>query len=202
MRNKNVFEKCTGGEAYIKLMYEKMDENGVVVIPGWYTLDEPEHRKRCTLRWSEADCEAMRTKFARLKKLLAAFSQEYVGEDAAALQQVLTEEAFDVWNTYLRPLDLSKFDMCAIMDIDERLTCDVPITDEEYAMYDQYEKACKEQVAQRVGNNLCAYEEFMRAKRYCRLLALKAPEMICRNEEKTLAAAMVCHAFGENVETV
>lgn len=202
MRNKNVFEECTSGEEYIQLMYEKMDENGVVITPGWYFMEEWEHQKRCTLRWSKEDCLAIAGKFTRLKKLLTAFARESLREDAQVLQLVLNEEAFAVWNTYLRPLDLSEFDMDAIQEIDERTMCEMPLTPEEEALFARYEQAIRDQVAQRMGSRLCAYEQYMRAKRYCKLLELNAPEIVCQNEEKYLAAAMVCHAFGVKIETV
>ena len=138
---------------------------------------------------------------------------------------------FEIWKIYVRRFEIGEVDRQLIYDIEERLEIvswvkelsknfadgkelslsekkalkeylDVSVSDDEMQLLERYRKAIYEEAEKRVGKNICAYDLVIRAMRLCRLMSLKAPQTVVRNEARECAAAMVLHSFGVSRERV
>lgn len=226
------YTKLTG-EEYMDFMFEKTDLEGILYIPGWYALSEPEHSIRCELRWNCVDCENIKTRFQQLKTDLMALAKyhEAINNTAENAQDVLSPYLFRVWDTYIKPFHQGDFDVDMMFDISDRLDTmnmvqettknlangtdislyerqflkeylDTYVTAQEREKLSAYTENLHHQSKLRLGKNICAYQVIIHARRLYRLYHLRAPGIICQNEERSLAAAMVVHAYGISMEQV
>ena len=69
-------------------------------------------------------------------------------------------------------------------------------------IYNAYRDAIHADANHRIGNGIAAYDVVIRAKRLCRLMSLKAPEIIINNEANLLAQAIAIHACCKEMKTV
>ncbi|MBR2406376.1 MAG: hypothetical protein IKB04_04980 [Clostridia bacterium] len=141
------------------------------------------------------------------------------------------ESVFAVWNTYVRTLDEGEFDtervetiydkqdtMEWVKAIAARLAAgetlesfekealaeymDIAVTEEEVAYRFAYLEHQHKEAEKRLGDGLCAHDVYIRARRLCRLLALKAPALVVCNEARQFAAAFVLQRYGLSREVV
>ena len=145
---------------------------------------------------------------------------------AEDVKKALSDDGlFEVWGKYLHPLDVPGMDKARINLIYDRMDTaawikqlagnlangltleefeksalieymDVTVSDEDQAYCQQYLSGIHQNAQSRVGGTLCACEVICYARRLCRLMQLKAPGIIIRNEARTLAAAMALNRFG------
>lgn len=138
---------------------------------------------------------------------------------------------FDVWNTYIRPFDTGTLDLERLQDIEDRLETvelvkqiaeniakgnkiedfqkqmiaeyvDVSVTDEEKKYREEYFRQIRKDAKNRIGNNICAYDTVIRARRLCKLKSMKAPKIVIDNEARQFAAAFMLHEYGVSRERV
>ena len=153
-----------------------------------------------------------------------------LSDDAEENRRILPKDAFDVWDTYIRGFDTGDIDQDRILEIWDRLDSAEearkisksfaetgaidedtrallisylgdPVTPEERRLFDIYSEAVHADSAERVGDDLFAYQEVIRAKRVCALMRLGAPQIVVNSECCRLAAAMALHRFCEDIET-
>jgi len=243
-------------EKYLSIMFDRTDEDGILYIPGWHydrpgwTCDadgstDENDSYRCRVNWGESEDE----KQLNYKKLLDKFLDVYnaikhiarywdnIEDDVDKAKRLLDEYTlsdcylFDMWNTYVRPLDTGDYDLKKIEDIEDRLETvemvkqiaasiakgnsvedfekqaiteyiDISVTPDEIKYREGYLRQIRKDALNRIGNNICAYDVVIRARRLCKLMSLKAPMMIIHNESRQLAAAMLLHEYGTSRELV
>lgn len=106
----------------------------------------------------------------------------------------LTKEQLDVWNTYLRPFPKHNLDMEALRTIWEKFETDELVTEEEYALADQYVQWFEENALSRLPAKRCDPIQLInRARRYSKLVRLNAPESVQENEAKRFAEEFVLY---------
>lgn len=66
--------------------------------------------------------------------------------------------------------------------------------------FDANNKNLNAQVIDRVGEKPYGYELIAHAQRLCRLLSLRAPAPVIRNEERYLIASMAIHCYASQIE--
>lgn len=76
------------------------------------------------------------------------------------------------------------------------------VFEDEQSLYERYRDAIHADAENRVGNNVAAYDVVIRAKRLCKLMALKAPKIIVNNEANLFAQALVIHIYCKEIEIV
>lgn len=219
----------------IDLMFERTDENGVLYIPEWpdfYGCCDQSYK--CRVKWNLRQYEALSEEFDRLYYALEDIAPFWddLREKPLEAQQILgNSELFDVWCTYVRPLNTGDFDRDKIRDIDDRYETmemvqdvaarlaqgealtegerhvltdylDITVSPEEEEYYGRYVDALYADARSRLPRPNYAYTVILRAQRLCRLLNLKAPELIINNEARLLASALVLNRYGESKETV
>lgn len=79
---------------------------------------------------------------------------------------------------------------------------DVVVTEEEREYYNKWLYHQDRDAQRRIGDELCAYEVASYARRLCRLMQLRAPGIIIRNEGRNLAAALVLNRFASSRDLV
>lgn len=230
------FEDDITPKEYINLMKERTDEQGTLLIPGWYydNNDQSSLTYKCKMDWNYYDHEAVVKEYDKLYKCIRRISYVYdeISKDDVANKKLFdSEDVFNVWNTYIRDFEIRDIDMAKIYDIEEKLETvaeikeisgniaqgkevsesekeflksymDITVTRKEKMYYEKYLKAIYSEAEQRVGNNICAFDLVMRARRLCRLMSLDAPNAVLRIEARTLAAALVLHKFCKSKELV
>ena len=156
-------------------MFALTDESGLLLIPAWpYDDDAPEDQGRF-YRCKMDWNEADRDDALRFFETCCETMRELAPKyDSIRVSGVeaLPEALKTFWNTYLR--DFSSDDPDAV---------------------------CAESEA-RVGKSPAAYDVILRARRLCRLMSLKAPEIIIRSEANLFAQALVIHEYCKEMEIV
>lgn len=170
------------------------------------------------------------TIFAAIEKIAESYDE--IEETPGNAKSILVDNAlFEMWNTYLRRLDNGGFDWKKVDGIgdkmdtvewvrdiaarvakDERITdyeketlteyIDVTVTKEEEKYHRNYVSHIYREAEKRLGDNICAYDVCIRARRVYRLFSLKAPKIVIDNEARILAAALVLHEYGISKEEV
>lgn len=229
---------------FITMMFERTDEDGILYIPGWHynrpgwpyapdSTDE-ESSYRCKMNWNLSKYEKVLEKFNAVYAALEKIGEKYdeLEGDPEKTKAVLGDGTlFDVWNLYLRDLDMgdfdeqrfreiyNKLDMIAwVKDIAARIAkgeqiatfeketlneyVDVTVTEEELKYRKDYLSHLHTEAEKRFGNNICAYDLYLRSWRVCRLFSLDAPEMFILDEARQFAAAFVLHECGVSRELV
>ena len=179
-------------EALIEKMFERTGEDGVLVLPSFFSEAQREGIcLRCVMDWKQpGDCQAVLQEFRALRAAIERIAQ--VCDENGSLEESAYEalpeaqkQVFDVW---LRPFPSDEdFDMGCIFEIGERLDAASP---EETEYYNRFHAARDEECCRRLGDNELAYRSVLRAMRYHRLLTLHAPDAVLRIEERALAAAL------------
>ena len=221
-------------EESIISMFEHTDSNGILFIPEWPYDSNCNNKQRvyqCTMNWHKTDAENVASKFKSLYAALEKMSEKYNSDNMDYDIKNISEDLFNVWNTYLRDFETGDIDVELAMDISDRMeTIDMVksiaekiengtdiskeessfynncrstnIAEKEKTIYNAYRDAIYTDANQRIGNGIAAYDVVIRAKRLCRLMSLKAPEIIINNEANLLAQAMVIHAYCKEMKTV
>ena len=144
----------------------------------------------------------------------------------------LSERQKAVWNTYLLPFSCDDaFDGDRLAEIQERMDSieythqicgeiiagkeqdefslqilndgvNTKVSAAEEAYVSQYWEARKAECRKRLGDSPFAYYTVLYAKRYHRVLAMKAPDIILSNEAKALASALVLFRWCRKYEYV
>lgn len=156
-------------------MYEHTDTNGLLYIPAWPSYDPDADDKTGFFKCRMNWNEADRD--AALRHFESCY--ETMREIAPQYDSIrtsgteaLSETQKAFWNTYLRDFESDDPDV-----------------------------VCAE-AEERVCQSLAAYDVIIRARRLCRLMELKAPEIILRGEANLFTQALVIHLHCENLEIV
>ena len=212
---------------HIAAMFEKTDDSGDLFVLDTNDCGRsPRLYLRCKMNWTEADRDRMIDEYEALYPSLVKLGELYkrlvIEEDC---KDLLTPELYEVWNRFVKPFDVGRFDYERIFDISCRMDAveevgilktralNVELTENEKAYinefgsevisdddaeyYNEYRSHLKAQAVERVGGNVGAFGVVKSAQRVCRLLSLNAPEFIVRIEKLHLAQSMAIHAFAE-----
>lgn len=179
----------------IEKMFERTDDDGVLVLPAFFGDEEEEaDTLHCLMDWkTPGDCLAVQQEFNELRAAIERIAQMsdddgcLNGAAYAALPEA-QKQVFDVW---LRPFPSDKdFDTGWISEISERLELGETASPEEDEYYDRFHAARDTECRRRLGDKAFAYRAVIRAMRYHRLLTLHAPDVVLQIEARALAAAL------------
>lgn len=188
----------------ISAMYDNTNEDGILFIPSWpYDDIEGDMFYRCQMNWNECDCDKtirdLNIIFDNLRKI-AELTKEL--DDCTEIENILSPELTDVWNTYIRGYEPEDFDRNAIIEISEKIDSGEEITDEEALLYHEYDDAIITECERRIGSSVCAFEVIYRAKRLYKLLCLEAPDVVVQHEARLLAESIVLHHYADTLDIV
>lgn len=106
----------------------------------------------------------------------------------------MTKEQKDIWNTYLRPFPEHGMDMDILRDIWEKEAIGLPLDAQQRQLSQQYNSWYQEQALQRLPWRGCAPTDLIRcARRYARLVQLRAPAGLQEHEARWLAEEFVLY---------
>lgn len=231
---------------FITLMFDRTEEDGVLYIPGWHydwpgwmsgavgSTDENDSY-RCQVDWNLNKYEKLLKQYEELYDALQKIAPHWQEIDHGCLetaQRILREpKLVEVWEKYLKRLDVGDMDHELLRDIDDRWETeewvkeiarnvaeganvenfekevlkeyiDIKTTKKEKEYYNQYISNLKNAAEEQLGQGICAFDVWYRARRLCRLFELEAPDIIIHAEGRTLAAAMLLHKHGTTREIV
>ena len=118
------FDKELSPIDYINLMFENTNEKGILYIPGWYYLNEPEYSLRCKIKWNYKDLEDTIFKFNELTRKIEKIAAIYreAGNDVSKIKDLLVDsELYPIYATYFAPFYYSKADDRRIEDIADKI---------------------------------------------------------------------------------
>lgn len=231
MLEKDITDNLSPAE-FITYMFEHTDEEGIVYIPGWYSLNEEAHSLKCHIEWSLTDCEKAQSEFTRLYKSIKNIAEKLdsLTLDESENLKILEKADFEVWQKYIRKFNATGCDIEKINSISERLDIisevkaiskkisnngNISKDEIEYmkkfidtAISDSELKYYQKYVdsiyleATKRLTGFCAYQVIIRAMRLCKLIHINAPKLVIENEAKTLASALVLNKYGISKEMV
>ena len=182
--NRDNFSSVSG-EDYISAMFTNTAADGKLL------LEDEEYSDVFHMDWTEADVAALTERFEKLLATLTQLGKFFPRAEAA---EDLPEELQEVWNTYLRPYPPHGMDDEELMDISMKEDMGDVLTDEEQEMLDKERQWLRENALRRLPFNRChPVKLIQRARRYERLLELRAPQVVVANEERALAEAMALY---------
>jgi hypothetical protein len=153
---------------------------------GWITVGTDHERFTYDVHWEEEredelarDCVSL---VARLSE-----AAEYL-DRALPLHRKLTPEQQAVWETYLKPFPDHGLDRDALQRIWEKSSIDLSLDETEQELYQAYRDWYNDQALARLPWKGCSPSDLItRARRYARLVQLKAPLPVRANEARRLA---------------
>ena len=161
---------------------------------GELSADDLDDRFDYLVEWDEETAEALAQECGTLVGHLTELSHQY--DKLKTETRHLTKEQLEIWNTYLKPFPKHGLDMEALEAIWGKFDTDEPVTEEEYALADQYVLWFEENAMARLPIKRCDPIPLInRAKRYSKLVRLNAPAMVQENEAKRLAEEFVLYHF-------
>lgn len=215
----------------ITLMFERTDEDGIVYIPAFNASDE-DYRCRVDWNMAKYEKVLKKfEKHYNLIQQIAPFERQIEDAYESAKAVLGNDELLEFWNTYIRRFDIGNIDYEKVLDIDDRLETielvrdiaeklaggkdlnvsdrnflseymDIKVSDEEKQYRQKYVETVYRDAENRLGKKLCAYSVIIHSMRLCRLINLKAPEIITHNEACALASSMVLYEYGISRECV
>jgi hypothetical protein len=159
---------------------------------GELTVGNDDDRFDCSVAWDEETAENLAQQCSALVAHLTELACQY--DKLKTETRHLTREQMDVWNTYLKPFPKHGLDVEALQAIWKKFETGEPVTDEEQALADQYVNWFEENALTRLPHKCCNPALMInRAKRYCKLVRLNAPESVPENEAKRFAEEFVLY---------
>lgn len=166
---------------YIRALFEET-KDGVLEI--WYEDETDEgYIEAYPMAWSREDMEETVRQFELLRSQLDCIA---AGEQS--------QELTDIYNIYVRPYDACPFVKEQMDEVLGKLDLALPLSQEEQALYEQYIHWQEEQASGRLpakGRN--AFRLLLHARRYTRLMELKAPQIVIENEARCLAEELALY---------
>ena len=206
-------------EECLKIMCDNT-KNGKLILPDWnYDGDweEGKYVLSCEMD-TPCDKDAILKEYHDLYNSLAAIAKRYdeLMSKAEDVSSILDNELMKVWNVYISPFDKADFDGDRISEITEKLDYiamlidedgneedeDMTVSDKDIEYYNKYMEQLETDSANRLGRDVVAYPLVITAKRLCRLMSLKAPQIILNGEAKTLIAALLLHRCAKSVTPI
>ena len=168
---------------YIRALFEET-KDGVLEI--WHEDETGEgYTDAYPMAWSRADMEELVQQFELLRSQL---------DRIAAGEQ--SEELDEIYNIYVLPYDACPFVDEQMDEILDKLDLALPLSQEEQVLYEQYIHWQEEQASSRLhGKGYNSFGLISRARRYTRLIELKAPQIIIENEARCLAEELVLYHY-------
>lgn len=159
---------------------------------GELTAGDLDDRFDYLVEWDEETAKALAQECGTLVGHLTELSHQF--EKLRSETRHLTKDQMEVWNTYLRPFPKHNLDMDALRTIWEKFDTDASVTEEEYALADQYVLWFEENALTRLPVKCCDPIPLInRARRYSRLVRLNAPAVVLESEAKRFAEEFVLY---------
>ena len=159
---------------------------------GELTAGDLDDRFDYLVEWDEETAETLAQECGALVGHLTELSQQF--EKLRSETRHLTKDQMEVWNTYLHPFPKHNLDMDALRTIWEKFDTDAPVTEEEYALADQYVLWFEKNALTRLPVKCCDPIPLInRARRYSRLVRLNAPAVVQESEAKRFAEEFVLY---------
>lgn len=112
---------------WIKYMFDKSSENGVMLIPDFpydsILAVEEERGLRCKMEWNLYDRDNLIINFRTLSDSLRQIGMVYeeIGGKEEKAKEILKDKLYSIWQIYIRDFDTSKFNTEDIFEIQDRL---------------------------------------------------------------------------------
>ena len=159
---------------------------------GEMTAGDLDDRFDYPVDWDEESAEALAEQCGTLVGHLTELSRQF--EKLKVETRHLTQEELEVWNTYLKPFPKHGLDMAALESIWEKFETNDPVTEEDYALADQYVLWFEENAMARLPVKRCDPIPLINhARRYSKLVRLNAPSVVPEEEAKRFAEEFVLY---------
>ena len=166
--------------AYMQTLFEESRD-------GSLTVGMEIHRMDYDVEWDQQMLETLTVQCIEMVEHLT----KLAGRETEA---GLGQEARRIWNTYLRPFDDHGLDRSVLKAIWEKEAIGVMLVGEEREISRKYYRWYEEQSLQRLPWKGCAPSGLIyRARRYARLVQLKAPAAVQEAEARHLAEEWVLY---------
>ena len=166
------FDKELKPVDYINLMFENTNEKGVLYIPGWYYLNEPNYSLRCKIKWNYKDLEQTIFEFNELQSKIEKIAQVYrkADDDVSNIKELLVDsELFPVYAKYFMPFRYLKASDKEIEDIADKIDTIKTVKTLEHKMWSNEDiEAYEKQLYQEYKDLKISKEESDLYSDYCR----------------------------------
>ena len=170
---------------YVLTLFDESRDGELIVGDADNQFDYP-------VEWDEQTANELAQQCSALVRHFTELSHQF--EKLRNETRHLSKEQLDAWNTYLRPFPSHGLDMETLRGIWEKFETGEPVTEEERALADQYVNWFEENALTRLPRKCCDPVQLInRAKRYCKLVRLHAPEVVRINEAKRFAEEYVLY---------
>ena len=161
---------------YVHTLFEESRDGYLTVGAGYDRIDYKVH-------WDAHEAEELAQQCGQLVAHLTDLAARY--DKLLHETRHLTRGQMEVWNTYLRPFPEHHMDKAALQKVFEKEAICLLLNKEEQMLSRQYRQWYEQQALQRLSWKGCAPTDLIcRAKRYARLVQLKAPAAVRENESR------------------
>ena len=167
------------GADYIRAMFANT-KNGIL------TLGDEDFTQDIPLDWNEEMMEEMVSIYEELVSDLAELTQWETSKET------MPEKLMGVWRTFMEPYPNYEGDCEELFDLSMKAELHEEMTPEEEEKLNAWYSWLEEQALTRMPYNRCNPASLIqRARRYEKLLSLKAPQIVVDNESRFLAEELV-----------
>ena len=187
---------------FARFLFDNTAANGVLHMPKRFgsIKERDDDFDEFIMCWKSNDLDFLISKFNTLYDNLSKIANVYdkLSENETSVKNVLIDpELFDTWRVYVRRLEIGDFDRKTLDPVLEKELYKSELTKEESDLLDKYYKTLLKECVERVGGNSFAYDVVNHAWRLCRLISLKAPQIIVQNEARYLIGCMALHDYSD-----
>ena len=159
---------------------------------GELTVGNADNRFECPVEWDAKTAEKLAEQCGTLIAHLTELAGQY--DKLKTETRHLTRKQLEVWNTYLRPFPKHGLDMETLRTIWEKFETGETVTEEEWALADQWLHWFEENASTRLPQKCCGPAHLINyAKRYAKLVRLNAPAVVLESEAKRFAEEFVLY---------
>ena len=176
---------------YVRTLFDESRNGELIAGDADNQFDYP-------VEWDEETAKTLAEQCGALVAHLTELSHQY--EKLKTDTRHLTKEQLEIWNTYLKPFPKHGLNMAVLESIWEKFETDEPVTEEEYALADQYVLWFEENALTRLPIKRNDPIHLINcAKCYCKLIQLNAPAVVQENKAKRFAEEFVLyHCMKQN----
>lgn len=178
--------RCSSGAQFLRAMFANTcdgkltignDESDLATIP---------------MDWDAGTAEELAQRCETLLEQLTRLGEEH--ERWAASTEGMPAQLLPVWDTYVRPFPDHGMDQATLEEIWQKESVNMELSDSELQLFHQYNRWYGTCAMERLPYNRCSPVDLInRARRYEKLVSLKAPRVVVENEGRCLAEEMALY---------
>ena len=205
-------QEILSGQEVIEEMKRYTNNNGVLYVPN-HDGDNNFLYYRLEMDYTQADEKTFVLDADKLVKNIYgifSFCKNWKNDSGIFLLQesdaknILPQDLFETWNTYIRDLKVEGFDDSLSKHIcgQEGYISEKYLSEKEVATWRKFLAAKELEATKRIGDGVAAYALIAKAQKLLRLLEMREPKKVLNEAKNSLIISLAIHRFAKTKTAV